>query len=183
MRDIPGVAVIGSGPSAMVRLQGLGSQKRIVATNENMAPLYLIDGVPTSETSIFSLNPFDIYYIDVLRGAEASLYGTRGSNGVIAIFLRPAELAKKIPRPGSLLYQFPGYYNARKFEFSDIMKSNLAKDPLGVTVHWNPNIKVVNGLGSLNFELPDQIGNYYIRVEGLTENGTPIFIEEAIKVE
>jgi len=182
MRNIPGVAIIGTGPSAMVRLQGLGSQKRIVATIENMAPLYLINGVPTSETSIFSLNQFDVYYIDILRGAQASLFGTRGSNGVIAIYLRPAELAKTVPRPGSLFHQFPGYYASKKFEFTDIMKSNLAKDPLGISVHWNPSILLNGGKGLLGFDLPDEPGNYFIRMEGMAENGSPIFLEESILV-
>ncbi|MEP5613799.1 MAG: TonB-dependent receptor plug domain-containing protein [Cyclobacteriaceae bacterium] len=183
MRNIPGVAIIGSGPSALVRLQGLGSQKRFnVATIENMAPLYLLDGVPTSETSVNSLNPFDIYYIDILRGTQASLYGTRGSNGVIAIYLRPAELAKTIPRPGSIFLQFPGYYASKKFEFTDIMKANLAKDPLGITVHWNPSIELKDGGGQLTFELPNEPGNYFIRMEGMAENGSPIFLEEPILV-
>lgn len=183
LRGIPGVAIIGTGPGTMVRLQGLGSQKRIVATNENMAPLYLIDGVPTSETSVFSLNQFDVYYIDVLRGTEASLYGTRGSNGVIAIFMRPAELAKAVPRPGSLFVQFPGYYKAKKFEFNDVMKSNLAIDPLGVAVHWDPKVMISNGVGRFQFKLPDEPGNYHIRIEGMTDDGSPIFAEESIQVD
>ncbi|MEP1096290.1 MAG: TonB-dependent receptor plug domain-containing protein [Cyclobacteriaceae bacterium] len=183
MRNIPGVAIIGSGPSALIRLQGLGSRKRFnVATVENMAPLFLLDGVPTSETSVNSLNPFDVYYIDILRGPQASLYGTRGSNGVIAIYLRPAELAKTVPRPGSVFLQFPGYYASKKFEFTDIMKSNLAKDPLGITVHWNPSIELKDGKGRLKFDLPSEPGNYFIRLEGLADNGSPIFLEESILV-
>lgn len=184
MQNIPGIAVIGSGPSAMIRLQGLGSRKRLnTATIENMAPLYLLDGVPTSESSIFSFNPFDVYYIDILRGAQASIYGTRGSNGVIAIYSRPAELAKTIPRPGSLFLQFPGYYASKRFEFTDIMKSNLVKDPLGITVHWNPSIKLNAGKGHLEFDLPNEPGNYFIRMEGMAENGSPIFLEESILVQ
>ncbi len=183
LRNVPGLAVIGSGPSAKVRLQGLGKQQRIVATNENMAPLYLIDGVPASEPSIFSLNQFDVSYIDVLRGAEASLYGTRASNGIIAIYLRSAELAKTVPRPGFLLVQFPGYYRAKKFEFTDIMKSNLSKDPLGITVHWNPSIQLRSGAGHFKFNLPDEPGNYFVRLEGLANDGSPLFLEEAILVE
>ena len=184
LRNEPGLVVFGSGPTTTVRLQGLGKQNRLTPTVDNTTPLFMIDGVPTDERSLFTLNPFDISYIDVLRGTEASLYGTRGSNGVFIIYLRPPELAKKVERPGSLFLQFPGYYAAKKFVFTDVMKANLAKDPLGVSVHWNPSV-IVNdqGLGRLSFDLPNEPGNYYIRMEGIAENGSPIFLEEVILVQ
>ena len=146
---LPGVAIIGSGPSTKVRLQGLGGQKRLTPTEQNTTPLFMIDGVPTNEATFFSLNPYDIYYIDILKGTKASVYGTRGSNGVFFAYLRPAEQAKTTARPGSVLYQFPGYHRAEQFTFTDIMQKNLAKDPLGVTVYWEPSLEVKMGTGRI----------------------------------
>ncbi len=75
-----GVTVVENGipgAASTVRIRGLGS-----FNNNN--PLYVVDGVQTS--SIASLNPNDIESMQVLKdAASASIYGVRGSNGVIVI--------------------------------------------------------------------------------------------------
>lgn len=52
--------------------------------NSSMEPFYVIDGIPGGDISLVS--PDDIETIDVLKDASAtSIYGNRGSNGVIMI--------------------------------------------------------------------------------------------------
>ena len=51
-------------------------------------PLFLLDGVPIDASAVPSLNPLDIAIIEVLKGPEAAIYGSRGANGVIAFFSR-----------------------------------------------------------------------------------------------
>jgi TonB-dependent SusC/RagA subfamily outer membrane receptor len=55
----------------------------------NKGPLYVIDGIPVEvdpEHGLDWLNPTDIERIDVLKdAAETSMYGVRGTNGVILI--------------------------------------------------------------------------------------------------
>ena len=48
-------------------------------------PLYIIDGVPMSAgAGLSGINPMDIATIEVLKDpASLSMYGTRGSNGVV----------------------------------------------------------------------------------------------------
>jgi TonB-dependent SusC/RagA subfamily outer membrane receptor len=57
-------------------------------------PLYVIDGLPTTVLpgeGLNWLNPADILQIDVLKDpAETSVYGVRGSSGVIVIRTRRA---------------------------------------------------------------------------------------------
>lgn len=49
-------------------------------------PLVVIDGVPTKDVFLNSINPNDIESIQVLKdAASASVYGARGSNGVIVV--------------------------------------------------------------------------------------------------
>jgi len=74
-------------------------------------PLYIIDGVPFTGTSISSLllstgitgggnplstfNPSDIESIDILKDADATaIYGSRGANGVILITTRMGKAGK-----------------------------------------------------------------------------------------
>ena len=75
-----GVTVIQNGipgAGATVRIRGLGS-----FNNNN--PLYVIDGVQSG--GISALNPNDIESMQVLKdAASASIYGVRGSNGVIIV--------------------------------------------------------------------------------------------------
>ena len=46
-------------------------------------PLFVVDGSVVS--SIDYILPVDVKNISVLKGHETSIYGTRGSNGVILI--------------------------------------------------------------------------------------------------
>ena len=65
------------GQSAKVRIRGFGSF-------QDNAPLYIVDGVPT--TDINTINPADVESLTVLKDAgAASIYGARASNGVIVV--------------------------------------------------------------------------------------------------
>ena len=79
---VAGVNVVSSGaPGAapVVTIRGYST------TNSNN-PLYVIDGVQTEDPNVLrDINPKDIDKISVLKGASASIYGSRGSNGVIVI--------------------------------------------------------------------------------------------------
>lgn len=51
--------------------------------NLSSEPLFVVDGVIVS--SIDHILPIEVDKISILKGASASIYGTRGSNGVIEI--------------------------------------------------------------------------------------------------
>lgn len=51
--------------------------------NVSTEPLFVVDGVITKE--IDDISPETVKSIEVLKGPDASVYGTRGSNGVIVI--------------------------------------------------------------------------------------------------
>ncbi len=63
-----------------IRIRGIHS---INGSNE---PLIVLNGVPLAgSTDLNTINPLDVKSIDVLKGASAAIYGTRGANGVILI--------------------------------------------------------------------------------------------------
>lgn len=65
-------------------------------TWNNNSPLYVIDGVQTTDGSLFNgLNPYDIQSITVLKDASAAIYGVRGANGVIIVRTKEAAYAQK----------------------------------------------------------------------------------------
>lgn len=48
-------------------------------------PLVVVDGMQTMTADLRSINPADVEQVEVLKGAETSMYGVRGGNGVILI--------------------------------------------------------------------------------------------------
>ena len=76
-REVPGAKVSGK---TVILQQGPAS---LFSGTE---PLYILDGVQVSQLD--NINPADISRIDVLKGSSASIYGTRGANGVLVITTR-----------------------------------------------------------------------------------------------
>jgi len=87
IRRLPGVQVTGSGQNARIKVSG--SESFMSGTD----PLFVVNGVPMPNyAQVFNtVNPNDISSLTVLKGADATIYGTRGANGVIVI------RTKKIP--------------------------------------------------------------------------------------
>ncbi len=81
--EIPGVQVTGKS----IMIQGPTS------INLSTEPLLVVDGVVVS--SIDEISPLMVKSIEVLKGAAASIYGSRGANGVILIYLLGAPERKK----------------------------------------------------------------------------------------
>lgn len=75
LRTVPGVDV---SPTGEITIRGTNS------INNAGPPLVVVDGTPYSG-DITSINPDDVSRITVLKGAETSMYGSRGANGVIMI--------------------------------------------------------------------------------------------------
>jgi TonB-dependent SusC/RagA subfamily outer membrane receptor len=74
--EIPGVEVVGHS----ITIRGAST------ATMNTEPLFVVDGTPVM--SIENILPQEVKSIDVLKGSAASIYGTRGTNGVILITLK-----------------------------------------------------------------------------------------------
>lgn len=77
MGRVPGLMVTKQGSSYKYTVRGLNS------INLSTDPLFIVDGVETS--NIDYLNPRDIQSVEVIKDGTASIYGSRGANGVILI--------------------------------------------------------------------------------------------------
>lgn len=89
---IAGVQTVSSsgtpGSSASIIIRGLGS------ISSSQSPLIVVDGVPY-EGSLNSISTQDIESLTVLKDAAAnSMYGARGSNGVIIITTKGSKAGK-----------------------------------------------------------------------------------------
>ncbi|GHB63745.1 SusC/RagA family TonB-linked outer membrane protein [Persicitalea jodogahamensis] len=102
--QIAGVSVQASsgapGATANIQIRGINS---VTGANE---PLYVVDGIPYSGDPRLSMS--EIETIDVLKdAASASIYGTRGSGGVILI-------TTKQGKAGAMKVSLDGYYGIQK---------------------------------------------------------------------
>ena len=71
----------------------------------DIEPLFIIDGIPVDQDNFRSLNQNDIQTIDVLKDAAAtSLYGNRGSNGVVLVTTKRGKNGQKLDIKYRALY-------------------------------------------------------------------------------
>ncbi len=76
------------GAKSMIRIRGIG-------TINNSEPLYIIDGMPTDQNGMESVNPYDIESMEVLKdAASGAIYGARAANGVILVTTKKGKLGK-----------------------------------------------------------------------------------------
>lgn len=114
------------GTAANVIIRGVGS------INGSTTPLYIMDGIPVQGSAFAALSASDIESVDVLKDATAaSLYGSRGSNGVIVITTKR------------------GRNTSGKINF-------MAKSQFGVSTRTTPTFTVMNTAQRLQFE--EEIG-------------------------
>lgn len=74
--EVPGVQINGS----KISIRG---QSSLRLTSD---PLFIVDGISVS--SISDIQPSQVKSLEVLKGASTSIYGSRGTNGVIIINLK-----------------------------------------------------------------------------------------------
>lgn len=83
------------GSESKIRIRGTG-------TVNDSDPLYIIDGMPSSNGINF-LNPSDIESIEILKdAASAAIYGARGANGVVLVSTKKGSKMSKT----TLNYEF-----------------------------------------------------------------------------
>lgn len=84
---VPGVQVGQSGPGEMpsIIIRGIGTN------SEHTQPLFIVDGVQTDNIS--TIDPENIYQIDVIKDGTSAIYGMQGANGVIVVTTKGAMMA------------------------------------------------------------------------------------------
>ena len=93
--QVAGLSVLTTGGvagdnSVSMQLHGMGS------LGSSTAPLYIIDGIPSSSRTIMAMNPNDILSISVLKDASStSIYGARAANGVVFVTTKAGAYSSK----------------------------------------------------------------------------------------
>lgn len=179
---MPGVQVSGSYPTQTAQIRGS------VSFQAGTSPLYLLDGNPIDESFASAMRADEVFFVDLLSGPEAAIYGSRGANGVIAIYsARGSRVSTVVERkPGIINFTHPGLYKARQFFAPNYARKlpEHQKPDLRTTLHWEPVIFYdgQKGAAALSFYTCDNPGNYLVKIEGISSSGQLVYETAMIEV-
>ncbi|MDB5134414.1 MAG: hypothetical protein JWP37_1017, partial [Mucilaginibacter sp.] len=136
--------------------------------------LIILDGYEIND--IDDVNPQSVETVEVLFGANASIYGIKGGNGAIVITTKQGKglQAKDIASTGILPITAKGFYKAREFYAPKYDAGNLnsQRADLRTTIYWQPEL-VTDKEGNVSFDYynADGTGNYRVTIEGIDDKG------------
>ena len=146
-------------------------------SNSPRPPLILIENIEMQPEDLIDYSPKQVEEIEVLfRASETAIFGTRGNNGVILIYLkegsnfaRGKQFNMKITTP--LGYQVTKEFYSPTYETKESIENKFSD--LRSTVYWNPHVLAgENGKANINFYTSDNPDNYTIVVEGTASDGS-----------
>ncbi len=155
-----------------------GDSVRFMRYNEPVH--FILNGFPVyNQSDIDILQPMDIEKIDALKGATASIYGSDGANGVIAIYTK--EITGK--RPDKELFhtigkEIDGFYTARVFYSPTPEQVQFEVDKKSAvrnTIYWNPYVHPdKTGNASVDYFNSSVETKVKVALEGITASGIPV---------
>ncbi|TGD81557.1 TonB-dependent receptor plug domain-containing protein [Hymenobacter wooponensis] len=175
-----GVTVTRSGFSYQVLIRGISS------ITGSSSPLFLLDGMPLQDADgLLGIPPSDVERIEVLKGGDAAIYGSRGGNGAIAVFTKRGGSNDEArgPAAGVIVRTMPAFYRARQFYAPQYVANSPKPDPRTTTLYWLPRLRVpASGNAQVTFYASDQGGAFRAAVEGISFGGQPIVAETSLTV-
>ncbi len=163
---VAGVQVNGSGLDVSVVIRGGSSVG------------FRLDGMPVDIETIATIPACDVEAIDILKGADAAIFGSTGGDGVIAILTKRGNTNydySNDPSPAGIIVQRRmGYSTHREFyapHYDDSKPEHEFKD-FRATLHWQPYVQTdVNGKATVTFWNSDAQTKIQVVVEGVSKKG------------
>jgi len=139
----------------------------------------VVDGSTISNAApgVDIISPLDVESVEILKGPNASLYGVRGSNGVLVINTRQIGASISVSKemsPGIFSITPKGFYKAREFYSPVYGAGQAANDSpdLRTTIFWKPDVTTdASGNASFNYFNADGAGTYRVEIEGIDSKG------------
>lgn len=150
----------------------------------NTSPLILIDGVPLS-VPLSSIPASSLDRVEIVKNASA-LYGSRGSNGIIAVYTKASGVSYDQESAQTVkpeIKYIQGYTRTLPFPAPVYSTNDQKENPdFRITIHWQPSLQFNEDNECIvEFFTADIATTYYVTIEG-TMNGEPVRVIKAIPI-
>lgn len=166
------------GKTGAFRITGSGSGTRVTfaraaTLTSTTTPLFFVDGIETDVTTVARINIQNVGAVDILTEvASTSIFGARGSNGVISVFTFVGEREVEA-KPDIVSQKAPGFHQERAFYAPDYsIASDLHKKPdTRSTLWWSPLVSLNPPKERIRFYTSDEIASYTVEAVGISVDG------------
>ncbi len=174
-----------------VRFRTLYGQRYISTFREDIGyssgnTLVLLDGIPIfNHEIIFKYSPLNVEKIEVYF--DRYVYGGKWYDGIIHFITRNKNYPDLKPDPSTRFFSYDGTQRRRVF-YSPLYETETERNTrlpdFRHTLYWNPDVKTGNKSSvSIPLYTSDLKGEYQVVVEGLTEDGKPVYAISSFSVE
>ncbi|MFT4033003.1 MAG: TonB-dependent receptor plug domain-containing protein [Siphonobacter sp.] len=162
---VPGLIISGGANEYTVQMRG---PLRLSGTLE---PSFLLNGTPVNKEMVMSIDPSNVDYVDVLKGASSAIYGSRGSAGVIAIVTKKGYVGSASSAAAGMFTQyFKGYAIEKEFYSPQQDELPVKSADYRTTLMWLPKIHT-DQAGHARISFRTNHSPVYVCVEGVAGNG------------
>ncbi len=167
---VPGVSVRGLNyPSISI----LSSSNSLLGQS---GPLWIIDGFIMGNSP--GVNPeWGLSHIDIdrieflIHSQDASLWGSRASQGVILIYTRNGSDQTYIDRKKGQL-TFKGYHESLSFDTYKEQLIGRTGKTISSTIYWNPSLATdINGEATIQLPVEEGTSGIEVAVKAITQDG------------
>jgi TonB-dependent SusC/RagA subfamily outer membrane receptor len=136
-------------------------------------PVIIVDDIIWEDANLRDINIMDVETIEVMKGAEAAVLGSRGAGGAIIITTKTGNITPKKGFRFNIKTIKPKGYS-KDVEFYS-PKYETEEQMVGVdrrtTIFWKPDVKISEGNAAFDFYTSDSNSIYSVIVEGITNDG------------
>jgi TonB-dependent SusC/RagA subfamily outer membrane receptor len=157
---------------------------RISIRGSSTPPVIIIDDIIWEDMDLRDINIPDIESIEIMKGAEAAVLGSKGAGGAIIITTKRGDITpKKRIKFNIKVIKPKGYrkdveFYSPKYETEEQMTGIDRR----TTIFWKPNIKISQGNAEFDFYTADSNSTYSVIIEGITREGRIIRSTGSIKI-
>ena len=156
--------------NSFMRLKGQMSSSA-VAEQTNLT--IFVDNIEIAISELYSINPENIYSIELLDGPAAAVLGFESQKGAILVTTRKSlKKREEFLRSDFLLKQLKGYQQFKEFYHLDhAEKQDIYIPDRRSTLYWNPDINVETK--TMTYYNHDNPAPIKVIMEGFTTDGKP----------
>lgn len=158
----------------------MDERMRGASANHRIANVF-VNGVPYDLEELRTLRVSDVQAFVYIEGMGAAKYnfaqaesGTGHTPPAILIAVRyPEHSAANVTAERPLGWQRPVRFYAPKYESA---ASKKRFEPMRPTLHWEPELQVVNGQARVSFYSSDHTAPWRFVMEGISDGGRPVSV-------